>query len=240
MSRPDIQIVACYVTANEADNLAESIRSLKAYVDRFVIIDAIFIANPHPNTHSSDNSRQVAERLCAAPPEKPLTYIESAAKLTQAYARNAYLEQVQPPDWAFVVDSDEVLYGNHESILETIAAIKSRAIVDNLTIPVYTVAVNVAKNAPEITPEEYDTAPLITTVGDMPRLFAAQHNLRYTVERGQSTPALTFEDEYHKTCYLKPTAYYPGPDMFLINHHTQQSLEAYQNDYVWETEGVVR
>ena len=242
------QIVACYTLCNEEDTIGESIRSIKAYVDRFVVIDSAFTSNPLESTHSTDKTRQIVERICAAPPACPLTYLEPATKLTQVEARNLYLRQVLPPDWVFVVDGDEVLYGDHEKILRILEDIRSGEILRSLSIPVYTIAVNLEKMADTVTREEYETTPLVATMGYMPRLFAAASNLRYTVEVEMSTPALTFlgpkvmkdgvavkePDEY-----LIPWRFaYPG-ELFLINHHTRQSYEGYQSDYEWETKGVL-
>jgi glycosyltransferase involved in cell wall biosynthesis len=245
---PPIQIVAAYATANEATTIAESIRSLKAYVDRFVVIDSIFVSNTfHPDaTHSTDDTRAIVEALCAAPPAKPLTYVASAARLTQAYARNAYLELINPPDWVFVVDGDEVFYGDHQKILAAFDAIRnssnSPSSPISLEIPVYTTAVNVHKQAPDVTESEFALNPLISTWGYMPRLFAANPRLRYLAPPGASTPVLTFIPLNGPAYHLAsaPDAYSPPGDMFLINHHTRQTLQAYQNDYEWETKGVIQ
>jgi glycosyltransferase involved in cell wall biosynthesis len=248
------------VVCNEAASLGESIRSLKAYVDRFVIIDAAFLHSPLPleATHSTDDTRAVATAACAAHPSKPLHYVESAARLPQFYARNAYLEFIQPPDWVFVVDGDEVFYGDHYEILATFAAIREGRINHSLALPVYTTAINVDKMADEVTPDEFTTAPIIATMGYMPRLFAAATNLRYTVPAGASTPALTFLNDgvtpgigtfadplgapvqRLPNQYLWPVHNAPPGNLFLINHHSRQSFDGYLDDYAWATEQVVK
>jgi hypothetical protein len=233
-------IVAAYLACNDEGTIAESIRSIKAYVDRFVVVDAVFPSNPAQATHSSDQTRQIVERICSTTPAKPLTYISSAAKLLQYYARNAYLEQIHPPDWVFVIDSDEVLYGEYHRILDILGKIRSGELRHSVAIPVYTVAVNVEKMAPEVTTDEFTSAPLITTMGYMPRFFAAHPNLRYSRAVGSglagSTPVLTFlgrgqPDRLDR--FLLPENHVPPGEMFLINHHTRQSFDSYQNDYVW-------
>jgi glycosyltransferase involved in cell wall biosynthesis len=245
------QIVVCYTVANEATTIVESIRSLKAYVDRFVVIDSIFDSNPIESTHSTDDTEALTRLACAAHPARPLTYVSSNAKLVQTYARNAYLELVDPPDWVFVVDGDEVFYGDHIKILELFAAIRTPShpqhdgLGSSIALPVFTTAVNVHKMAPDVTPDEFAYAPLISTVGYMPRLFQAHRSLRYTVPSGASTPALTYladsSDDPPRPLdqYLLPTYAVPPGDMFIINHHPRQSLEAYKNDYVWATRGVL-
>jgi glycosyltransferase involved in cell wall biosynthesis len=241
-----IEVVAAYVVCNEASSLAESIRSVKAYVDRFVIIDAAFLTSPLPEeaTHSTDNTREVATATCAAPPSRPLHYVESAARLPQFYARNAYLEFIQPPDWVFVIDGDEIFYGQHTEIKKTFDAIREGRIKKSLALPVYTTAVLVDKQAPDITPDEFATRPLISTMGYMPRLFAAEPNLRYLWAEGGSTPVITYIGNPTEGG-LPNQALWPAhnasPDsMFLINHHTHQTHQGYLDDYAWATKQVVK
>ena len=240
----NVQIVAAYIVCNEAPSIAESIRSVKAYVDRFVIIDAAFLTNPMPDevTHSTDNTRSIAEAACAAGPDpRPLYYIESSARLLQFYARNAYLELINPPDWVFVIDGDEVFYGDHATILATFASIREGRIKKSLALPVYTTAVLVPKMAPDVTPAEYALNPLVSTMGYMPRLFAADTNLRYGWATGGSTPVLTYRGEAGwPDQALWPAHNTPPDSMFLINHHTRQTHQSYLDDYTWATEQVVR
>lgn len=230
-------------------------RSVKAYVDRFVVIDSVFASNPLRTadgnwaTHSTDNTKEVAHRVAAAWPPKPLDYRESGARLIESYARNAYLELVEPPDWVLIIDGDEVLYGDHAQIDKIFTAIRIAAISsESISIPVYTTAVNVPKAAPDITEEEFSLNPVISTMGWMPRLVATAKNLRYEVPAlgygtpilahswpgGTATSAAGFVPP--KVVHLQPTAAVAAGDMFLINNHIRQSLDSYKNDYAWETQ----
>src|SRR5213075_2987439 len=101
-----MEIVACYVVANEADHLADSMRSVKAYVDRFVIVDSLFRTNPLPGTHSTDSTKEVAQRAAGV---VPLLYIESQERLSEPEARNLYLT-VTRDAWILVMDGDEQMY----------------------------------------------------------------------------------------------------------------------------------
>lgn len=229
-----MNLVACYVIWNEADSIVESLRSVKSFVDRFVVVDAVFASNPVDATHSTDRTREIVETICAAHPEKPLTYIESAAKLTEAYARNAYLEQLEPGDWALVIDGDEVLHGDWAAIRQVVHDIKAGYLRDSLAIPVYTVAVQAPKVAPAVLRVEYERSPLLSTMGYMPRLFAAKPDLRYTTPPHAVTPALTYTTPPSR--YLIPRHHAEGREgPFLINNHVKQSYEGYQADWVWES-----
>jgi hypothetical protein len=141
----------------------------------------------------------------------------------------------------FVIDGDEVLYGDYTAINTTLDSIREGRIKKSLALPVYTTAVMVEKMAPDVTPDEFALNPLISTMGYMPRLFAAEANLRYSWAAGGSTPVLTY---FGKPPWpdqaLWPAHNTPPDTMFLINHHTRQTHQGYLDDYTWATEQVVK
>ena len=220
------QIVACYVACNEEAQIAESLRSVKAYVDRYVIVDSVFAASPVAGTHSTDRTREICERVCAP---VPLTYIESGERLHQDVARNLYLEQLDDGDWVFVIDGDEVMYGDHSGLRAVFDGIRSGIDTHAVLIPVYTTAVLFDGFAPEVSPAEYETNATINTWGWQPRLFRARSDLRYRVNtlgvpHGVYDAAGEFVGQggtYNET-------------LFLINHHVRQTYAGYQNDYARE------
>lgn len=230
------EIVACYAVANEEDHIAESVRSVKAYVDRYVVVDSIFESNPDPATHSTDDTRR---RIEVAAYPKPVNYIEADRKLTEVVARNTYLQAIELPDWAFIIDGDEILYGDYGKIVDLFERVRAGVQLGPVSLPVYTTAINVPKMGNEITSSEFATAPLISTVGRMPRLIPVIGRLRYVVERNASTPILAYKtaESYQ---YLEPSTLVDADTMFLINNHHRQSFESYLNDYEWETKGVLR
>lgn len=232
---PDIWAV--YVVANEADHIADSIRSVKAYVDGFVVVDALFQANPTPSdptiSSSTDATPEIFRHLTTAEPTKRLTYYASPVRLTEVQARNLALDLVPPGDWALVIDGDERLCGDWSSMICLLEAIRSGHPVNNAEaywIQVFTTAVNVNKGADTVTPDEFSTRPIISTAGPMPRLFRVNPILGYTVIPGASTPILSLTGPRYDV---------PNGEMFLINDHVRQSYASYQNDYVWETKGVI-
>lgn len=238
---PSPLIVACYVVANEEDSIAESIRSIKPYVDAIIVVDSLFLANasaPPEVANSTDNTRAIVERVCDAEPARPLSYVTPTSRMTQTEARNMYLEMVKEDDWIFVIDGDEVLYGDHAAMAKFFDAIHANLLAAPWDISIFTQALLLPKNAPDITADEFATAPIISTLGTMPRLFPASPALRYMTPAGASTPVLTY---FHQPLpvFLHTDLRVPVSQMFLINHHTRQTYESYLNDYDWETNEVV-
>lgn len=217
------RVIACYVVANEAEHLAESLRSVKAYVDGYVIVDSLFTTNPLPGTHSSDATRAVAEAVCAP---LPLTYIESDERLTEPQARNRYLSETEG-DWCLMLDGDEQLYGEYADILRLMERVRYGRIPKAVDVPVYTVAVNFNGNAPEMSRAEYERNPLISTMGYQPRLF---HNvgLHYDYDAGRGFGGALLDGSGYLQGRRKAS------EMLIINHHVRQSFESYQNDFTWE------
>ena len=223
-------IVACYSLFNEETQVATSIRSIKAYVDRVLVIDSAFITNPMPVTHSTDATRQVCEYVCA---DMPLTYVESDRRLHEYEARNLYLDGLAEGDWALVIDGDEVLYGKHTDVLELTRKIRmgefdaapAGSHAAAVAIPVFTQMVNVSGAAPGISAETYATAPIICSGGLMGRFFRVDASLRY--------PALPSNRGLFRGGVWVGAPAHECHDVFLVNHRPASSYEGYQNDYEW-------
>lgn len=226
------QVVACYVAWNEAGQIAESLRSVKAYVDRYVVVDAVFDANPAAGTHSADGTRDICESICAP---VPLTYIESDVRLTQDVARNRYLDELDEGDWPLIIDGDEVLYGDHDEALALFDEIRAGIDTHALLVPVYTTAVLFDGNAPDVTVAAYATNPTVHTWGWQPRLFQNWKALRYRVNQFGVPHGV-----YDETGEFVGQGGLYEKRVFLINHHVRQSYTGYQNDYARETEEQAR
>jgi len=217
-----MRVLACYVVWNEQELMAESMRSVKAYVDGYVVVDSAFTVNPVDVAHSTDDTRQVAE---AAAHPLPLTYIESQVKMREEAARNLALLAVES-DWAFIVDGDETLLGARSELLELFASIRLGETTDPVGVSVYTAALLTAsrQHAPQIAQEEYDNLPVIYTRGVQPRLLPQGCEYRQTPHGSIGL--------YRNGELVKVPA---DPRLSLVNHHTRQSYAAYQHDYVWES-----
>ena len=228
-------IVACYAVANEAQLIAESLRSVKAYVDRFVIVDSVFTTNPIDATHSTDLTRITCEVVCDP---VPLTYIESDRKLRQEEARNRYLQELDDGDWAIVVDGDEVLYADHAEAVQTFGwLLHGEHDIIALDIPVLTAAVMFEGMAAEMPAPTYKLAPVIHTRGYAPRVFRKTPNTRYK--------AVVYPNGVLDNMGVwdgnRPLQNHAIRDtrLTIINHHVRQDFAGYQADAVWETLNLI-
>jgi len=223
-------IHACYVVCNEADVIADSIRSVKAYVDRFVFIDSVFTANPMDATHSTDDTRGVCERM-AYP--VPIEYVESDRKLTQEAARNEYLDRVPKGDWVFNLDGDEVLYSDYTVTREVLSWLQfGKDGVKALAIPILSAGVLNNGFAIDVTPHDYETAAVVHSLGYAPRIFQNRPTLRYReyiAPNGIADNQGAWEGD--RTLYSRAVK---DGRLMLVNHHVRQSYEGYQADAIWE------
>lgn len=225
-----MSIVATYCVYNEADLIAESIRSVKAYVDRFVFIDAAFTTNPVEATHSTDDTRRIAEEV-AAP--LPVTYVESDTKLDLARARNMSFGLLDEDDWALVIDGDEVLLGERTELRDMFAAVRGRIAQDPIGMAIFTAVVQFQGHAPAINEAGYRTLPIVHTRGNQSRLLpvAGVEWMRTPTPRG------TY-GMYRDGVLIK--GHNPDPRAVIINQRIRQSYEHYQLDYIRETADTPR
>ena len=222
-------LTACYVVANEAGLIAESLRSVKAYVDRFVIVDSIFSVNPVNATHSTDDTRKVCEAICDP---VPLTYIESDRKLRQEEARNLYLDAVPIGEWIVNLDGDEVLYGDHAEIREIVSWLQAD-VISALKVPVLSAAVLNHGLASEMSPDVYGNAPIIHTRGLAPRFFRVTPDMRY--REFVTTDGIVDNQGLWQDGHLLGSIALADFRMLIVNHHVRQTWSEYQADAVWET-----
>jgi hypothetical protein len=219
---------ACYVVCDEEAELARSLRSVKAYVDRFVIVDAAFTSRPGESTHSSDATRAVAMAACAG---KPVSYLEARWKMEEQEARNWYLEEVPSGEWMLLIDADEVLYGDHFEVLQFLADLPG---VDtgSVGVRVLTTAVLTGLNAPEISADAYATAPVIATSGWMPKLVRQRRTLRHA--RLEVAPGIWTHHGLIDGTEPVDGSGVRSEALWIVNDHVGQSHERYQLDFTWE------
>ena len=218
---------ACYVVWNEEQHIAESIRSIRAYVDRIVVVDGAFSTNPGGQGPSTDNTEAIVERAAGT---TSLDYIVSTIPLQEQEASNLALAQLEVGDWALIIDGDEVLYGDFNLARAPIAR---QPDVSAIALRVYTTAVLFDGNADQMGRREFETNPVITTVGWQPRFFRKTKNTKFT-----RLPALIPAGSFTHTNLFRGEERVNGVQVegvFLINRHVSQSLEGYLADYAWET-----
>jgi glycosyltransferase involved in cell wall biosynthesis len=220
-----MKIAACYVVCNEERLIAESLRSVKAYVDRYVIVDCVFKSNALDATHSTDHTKAICEKVCAP---IPLTYIESSVKLTEQDARNAYLNEVENGDWILWLDGDEVLYGGHRELSLLVKDIREGKMRWGFSFPTYTTAVlcrGLGKDMPE---DVYNTAPLINTFCPQMKLFQKLAGDHYINSEAVSEDAVYDSHDVLVT----NRSIQPSSTIIVINHHVRQSHQEYVADCI--------
>jgi len=223
------KVIACYVVFNEEENIARSIRSVKAYVDGVVIVDACFKSNTKYGaeiTHSTDNTMDAAIDACK---DIPLEYIEAHTRLNEQEARNLYLRCIEEGDWALYIDGDEVLYGEYSSINSMFKDIHQGVYNECISCRVYTEVIKYAGMGVDMPRREFDENPIINTCGFMSKLFRMKKGHHYITEGRVTEHAIYDKDDVLVTTgMLNRTC-----SFFIINHHLRQSHESYQNDGVW-------
>lgn len=217
-----MKLTALYVAVNEEARIAESIRSVKAYADRIVVVDCVFEGNPTPGASSSDHQREAAE-LGADGVE--LVYVVPGERLAEHEARNLALSWVPMSEWAIILDADEVLYGQHSAIAPLLASPT-----EPLALRVYTTAVLFRGSAMDMDAETYGRAPLINTAGTQTKVV--QRSSYLETRRVEVAPGhFTYDDLYLRGEYLTGRLV---DEPFVVNHRIRKSHDEYQTTYLWE------
>jgi hypothetical protein len=226
------RIVACIVAWNEEESIARTIRSVKAYVDRVILVDAVFHGNALATGDRSDDATVAeATRACGA---LPLTVLSPGRRVYEDEARNLYLAALAPGDWCLVIDGDETLYGDHAAVLYERGLVQEGYAAVGVGVRhvlVYTTAVLVDGQAPEVTAEAYASAPVICTAGWQPRLFLYREGLEYEERAGERHQVY---DRDGGRVGDEPTAQF-GLAFTILNDHVRQTHARYLGDYAWET-----
>lgn len=218
-----MKLVASYVVFNEAELIAESIRSVKAYVDGFVFFDVAFRSNPVHATHSTDDTRAIAS---AAAHPLPFTYYQASEKMELDAARNLAL-RMSDGDMVLIIDGDETLLGERAEMAELVDEIHRGYLRDPIGVTVFSSALRYDGHAPAIDAKGYGNLPVVYTRGIQPRIVPAKGSDWRLVPNGGSYGLYRGED----LVKVRPA----DPRLVLINHRTRQVFDAYQNDYAWQT-----
>jgi len=222
-----MKLIACYVVCNEERLIAESLRSVKAYVDGYVIVDCVFKSNAAVDaTHSTDRTRAICEKVCSP---IPLTYIESTVKLTEQDARNIYLSKVENGDCILWLDGDEVIYGSHKEISLLVKDIHEGKMRWGISFPTYTTAVLNRGLGKDMLEEAYLTNPLINTCCHQMKIFQKQEGDHHINSDTVSEDAVYDSHDVLVT----NRSIHPSSTIIVINHHVRQSHQEYVADCIW-------
>jgi hypothetical protein len=227
-------VAACYAIWNEEQTIAASMRSVKAYVDRFIIVDGAYASNPAPGpVVSTDETWTIIERI-AHP--LPLIYIPPPVRLVEHEARNLYLAAADPGEWLWLLDGDEILYGDYGEITDLVSHPPEYGATD---LRVFTTAVWLGQGGRPgyvedvltagADEETYETAAVIATAGWQPRFVRNDPGLIWRptwigmgMKRAGTPPGGALVGERSAAAWI-------------INHHVSQPYAGYVRDYAWET-----
>tara|TARA_Y100000034_G_scaffold70478_1_gene85043 strand:- start:455 stop:2422 length:1968 start_codon:yes stop_codon:yes gene_type:complete len=106
------KVVGCIIACNEEEFLAPSVESLTSVVDEFIFVVggneyAYQSGMCNKNGYPNDNTLGIAKRLAK---EHNGTVIEPPGRLwkDKVEMRNAYVEHLEPGNWMWMLDGDEV------------------------------------------------------------------------------------------------------------------------------------
>lgn len=210
-------VTAAISVWNDEMTIADTIRSIKAYADRFVVVDCAYLGNQGaPN--STDRTREIVEGLVG----DRLTYITPPERLHQHEARDLYLEPIREGDWLFVLDADELLVGGRDAIARLFARPPSPVVSFNI----FTTQLVAEGLAPDVSEETYSRAPIIQTRGIQPRLFQKRDGLRHRP---------TWEGVGWANDHESPLRGELVENIFVYNSNVAQPYSSWQTDFLWKT-----
>ena len=227
-------VAACYKIWNEAQTIADSMRSVKAYVDRFIVIDGAYSTNPFLGPVASiDNTREIVEAITRP---LPLTYIVTPERMVEHEARNLYIALAHPGEWLWLLDGDEILYGDYGEIT---GLVEHPPVCGAADLRVLTTAVWLGQGGrvgyvedvltAGADKETYANAAVVATAGWQPRFVRNDPGLLWRptwVGMGMTRPG------------IGPGGALVGERSnaaWIINHHVAQPYSGYVRDYAWET-----
>lgn len=227
-------VAACYKIWNEAQTIADSMRSVKAYVDRFIVVDGAYSTNPAPGpVASTDATREIVERI-ARP--LPLIYIVPPERMVEHEMRNLYIAAADPGEWLWLPDGDELLYGDYAEIADLVSHPPESGAAD---LRILTTAVWLGQGGrvgyvedvlvAGADAETYATAAVVATAGWQPRFVRNDPGLAWRptwVGMGMTRPGI---GPGEALVGERSTA------AWIINHHVAQPYAGYVRDYAWES-----
>jgi hypothetical protein len=129
-----MKIYACYSIYNNADYLFASLATVSPHVDKVIVVDGKYHSYPGTTIQSNDLTPLLLTKYRELYPDK-LIYVPATDWKTQVDKRNAYLDLVPENAWLFIVDGDEIPYGQIGELRETLEKHNERMVI---AIPVVT------------------------------------------------------------------------------------------------------
>jgi hypothetical protein len=214
---------SCTVTYNDVRALIRNIRSLKPYVDGFVIVDGAFLGFPQSNheARSTDGTLRAVESLLP-PNKRTIIQAPSGGWSSQAEARTEYLKAVPQGDYTFVTDSDETVHGDVKSGFNKIRrlGLPSAAVLCESLIPEW-------KGAGALIPEaSWPNLNTARVYGYMVRIIKNTGSLHYEQHHSQVRDIKTGQQVTTLQSVKGPECYIL--DFRLVNDKRGQTWQRYQ------------
>lgn len=119
----DSKIWACYIVYNNVDYLRASLETVLPYVDRAIVVDGRYRTYPGDEWHSTDGTLDIIKDM-----GDKVTLVPAQEWESQVEKRNVYMDMVPNGDWIFVIDGDELMFGNNKQLKNEIAQLDSKII----------------------------------------------------------------------------------------------------------------
>lgn len=100
-------MIAIMLFYNSAPFLSMTLNNINEHFDKVVMVDGPYIEYPHNSPHSDDGSIEMAKRILG----DKLTLVQGQV-WNRKDKHNAALDHVPDNEWWFIIDSDEMIFGD--------------------------------------------------------------------------------------------------------------------------------
>lgn len=106
-----MKLIACYSVFNEEQFLRASLSLIEPFVDKIWLVDGPYANFAHDEDHSTDLTLEIISNFKKRFPDK-VELLASCVFANQIVKRNRYLKRAKQGDWLFIIDGDELPWGN--------------------------------------------------------------------------------------------------------------------------------
>ena len=121
---------ACYIVYNDIDYIRASLSTIIHHVDHIILVDGRFAYYPGSSPVSTDGTLKVIKEFKKKYPYR-IKFVKGKVYPDEPTKRNVYLDMVPENDWIWIIDGDEIPYGNLERVKPYLATKNS------LVVPIW-------------------------------------------------------------------------------------------------------